>query len=471
MKQYLQTFAAGLTLALGLASAAQAQNILILTTGDRNDSIDAENNYMTGIIQEFAAPLTLATCTGTPQTVIDPVTSLSKTVTCNSAELVNGTALNPAVLFAPGYDLVVVASAYSTVDLVDWAPLQTAIANRTIRGAALFIDTINFANVNQVRPLINSALNNPVPALGDGAAFPAGANAHALNTAAAGAGDFTGILDSFTLGFGYFAYTNVPFANALYLQTGAGPVATGTTSAVGVLVPSATSFAGNGACLFGANDIGWAAPASPAQGWTANNGKVGRAFLKSFNNLTGPCAVPIATPPVLDITKTTTVPTNVLPAAGSVVPYTVTVSNTSSVVANNVTVTDNAPAGLSFGPWTCTVLNAGAAPASTCPSPLPSGNLNVLANLSGGAQLQFTVNATVLNNQQALTNVATLGLPAGATCLGGRAPCDAKVQFTPVPLVATPVPGLGIAGLALLGCLLGALGPYMRARSDQRKAG
>ena len=423
-----------LALGLSLAGMAQAQNILILTTGDRNDRpADPENNYMTGIIQEFAAPLTLATCSSIPQTVTDPVSGLSKTVTCNSTELVNNTPLNPSVLFAPGYDLVVVASAYSTIDASDWPLLEAAISSRSIRGAVLFIDTVNSINANQVRPLLQRSLNSPVPALDNGATLN-GVNAHALNTAATGAGDFTG-LASLSMSVGYYPYTNVPYANALYLA-GSGPVSSGTTSAVGVLVPSATSFAGNGACIFGANDIGWASPVNPAaSGWAANQGKVGNAFLKSFNNPSGPCAAAIANPPELDIAKRTSSSTDALPFNGSTVPYTVTVSNTSSVVANNVALTDPTPAGLSFGQWSCSVVNAGAAPASTCPAVLPSGDLAATVNLSAGAELAFTVNATVLDNQQVLTNTATLGLPAGATCAGGRTPCDASVAFSPLPAV------------------------------------
>lgn len=429
-----------MALGLCLAGAAHAQNILILTTGARNNGADSENNYMGGIIQEFAAPLSLATCNTTPQTVIDPVSGLSKTVTCNASELVNGTAMNPS-LFAPGYDLLVIASAYTTIDAADWPVIDAAIQTRKVRGAVLFIDTINAANANQVKPLLDRALGlTGTNVLGNGTSAGTATNAHALNTAAAGASDF-GALSSLTLSYSYFPYTQVPAANALYLGYGdAGPVTSGTTSAVGVLVPSTTSHGGAGACLFGANDIGWAdnvRPANSVYGWAANNGKVGVSFLKSFNNPTGPCAAAIATPPELDIGKTTTAATTALPFNGSTVPYTVTVSNTSAVLANNVTVTDTAPAGLSFGPWTCTVISAGTgtAPASVCPSPLPSGNLSATLNLSAGAQLQFTVNATVVDNQLPLTNVATLGLPAGATCAGNRTPCDATVAFSPLPAV------------------------------------
>lgn len=421
-------------LGLGLMGTAQAQNILILTTGDRNDVPgDAENNYMRGIIQEFSNPLTLATCSSTPQTVTDPVSGLSKTVTCNSSELVNSTPLNPDVLFAPGYDLVVVASAHTTIDAADWPLLEAAVSSRRIRGAVLFIDTTNTANANQVRPLLERSLNSPTPALANGSAI-LGVNPHALNSAATGAGDFTGLAEM-TFGIGYYPYNNVPYANALYLASGSGPVSSGTTPAVGVLVPSSTSYAGNGACLFGANDVGWADPNQPSAGWAANNGKVGNAFLKSFNNPTGPCAAAIANPPELDISKSTSLSTDALPFNGSTVPYTVTVSNGSSVIANNVLLTDLAPAGLSFGQWSCSVVNAGSAPASVCPAVLPSGDLSASFNLSAGAELAFTVNATVVDNQQALTNTATLGLPAGATCAGGRTPCDASVAFSPLPAV------------------------------------
>jgi len=423
-----------LALGLSLAGAAQAQNILILTTGGSNaNPADPENNYMNGIIQEFAAPLTLATCSNTPQSVTDPISGLSKTVTCNSSELINNAPLNPDELFAPGYDLVVIASAYSTIDASDWPQLEAAIASRRTRGAVLFIDTINTTNANQVRPLLDRSLNSPSPALGNGVPF-AGVNSHSLNTAATGAADFTA-LASLTLSFGYYPYTNVPYANALYLGSGAGPVNSGTTSAVGVLVPSTTSYSGNGACVFGTNDIGWANSSTPNGGWSANQGKVGNAFLKSFNNPSGPCAAAIANPPELEIAKRTSVSTDALPSNGSTVPYTITVSNTSSTLASNVGLTDLAPAALRFGEWSCTVINAGSAPASACPAALPSGDLSATFNLSAGAELAFTVNATVVDNQQALTNIATLSLPPGATCAGGRTPCDASVAFSPVPAV------------------------------------
>jgi uncharacterized repeat protein (TIGR01451 family) len=426
---------------LALSGVAQAQNILILTTADKNDdSVDQEWYYMRGILQEFAAPLNIASCTNTPQTVIDPVSGLSKTVTCNHGALVNGTALDPDALFAPGYDLVVVASAHTTIDAADWPGLQTAIANRLVRGAVLFIDTVNAANANQVRPLLDAALNNPTPPLGNGTPYGSTVtNAHALNTAAAGAGDFVDMLN-LTLTASYYPYTNVPYENALYLDQGPGPVSSGTTSAVGVFVPSSTSFGGNGACIFGANDVGWADISNSV--WPANAGKVGKAFLKAFNNPGGVCGAPIADPPVLDITKTTTASTTALPANGATVPYTLTVKNTSSVVANNVTVTDAAPAGLSFGAWTCTVASAGTPSTLTaCPAaPLPSGDLNASVNLSGGAELRFTVNATVTSNSNvgALTNVAALTLPAGATCAKDPDPCEATVEFI-IPPVISPV--------------------------------
>ena len=435
-----------LALSLGCAGAAHAQNILILTTGDGNtvvppapssNSGDIENNYMDGVIREFGAPLTLATCSSTPQTVTDPNTGLSKTVTCNSSELVNRTAMSPS-MFDPGYDLLVVVSAYSEIDALDWPVIEQAIQTRKVRSAILFIDTVTASNADRVKPLLDRALGlTGANVLGNGTSAGNSVNAHTRNSAAAGASDFTA-LPAITLSYSYYPYTNVPAANALYLgYNDAGPVSSGVTQAVGVLVPSSTSYGGTGACLFGANDIGWAdmRPGNSGNGWAANNGKVGRSFLQSFNNQAGACAAAIAVPPVLDVAKATTALSTVLPTNGSTVPYTVTVSNTSAVLANNVGLSDAAPAGLSFGTWTCTVLNPGAAPATTCPSTLPSGNLNTSLNLSAGAQLQFSVNATVTDNQLPLTNTATLNLPVGATCAGGRSPCDASVAFSSAPAV------------------------------------
>ena len=155
-----------LALSLGCAGAAHAQNILILTTGDGNtvvppapssNSGDIENNYMDGVIREFGAPLTLATCSSTPQTVTDPNTGLSKTVTCNSSELVNRTAMSPS-MFDPGYDLLVVVSAYSEIDALDWPVIEQAIQTRKVRSAILFIDTVTASNADRVKPLLDRAL-------------------------------------------------------------------------------------------------------------------------------------------------------------------------------------------------------------------------------------------------------------------------------------------------------------------------
>lgn len=424
-----------------VGSLAQAQNILILTTGAKNtpnSSNDLENNYMPYVVDEYAKPSAwsdfangAAQCDNVTRTGIDPVTQKTKSVTCNQTLLVDGQAL-PANFFDAGYDLLVLASAYTTIDSGDWNTIQAAVASRKVRGVVLYIDSVNTNNRVLIPQLLNASMGSSV---GVGAAFGAGNAYFPRNDTATVASYFSG-LNTLELNSGFQAYSNVPAKLALYTGTRvqatdpAVTVSPGTTTqAAAVFIPHDDSYSGNGACVFGIPDIGWG-----RHGTGHNIGKLGAAFLAVFNDANGPCAQPLASPPVLKITKTTLTSTTAAPANGATVPYTVEVSNTSpTALALNVDVTDNAPTGMSLGQWTCTQVLP-ATPTGLCPTALPAGNLSTrIPSLPAGALLRFTVDATVVNNQQDLTNTATLTLPAGATCDGGASPCAASVTFPAPP--------------------------------------
>lgn len=284
---------------LGLGShLASAQNILFLTTGGHNGGWEAENDYVSSVIKEFSD---VASCSAIPTTSIDPVTHISKTITCNQTELVNNTAMLPSI-FDPGYDLVVISSAYTTIDAADWSVIKNAIATRKARGFVLFVDTINSTNTAQMLPLLNTTLG-----LTGASQITAGGNIgyevdSPLNTAAIGAADFAALATFRNCG-NCHTYLNVPALSALYLAPpGTSPIASGTTDALGVLIPQTQSYSGAGSCLFVTNDIGWG-HGTFNLGWTENQGKVGLSFLRSFNNSTGPCgkAIKAANSPPMPI--------------------------------------------------------------------------------------------------------------------------------------------------------------------------
>ena len=462
MKIWTHLFQTALVAMLMSTNVANAQNILVLTTGGQNSrpAPELENKYMPTMVQEFSSPLTFGDftnggnpCSGTNSTTVG---SLTKSVTCNQTELVNGTVMASST-FDPGYDLLVVASAYTTIDAADWAVIEDAVQTRKVRGAVFFIDTINGANTTAIEGLLSRVMGAPVT---QGSQFPGGNFYFPLNTAAAAQSSFTG-LPTLELNSGFYAYNGVPSRYALY--TGVNGLATATpgnatdpTSATGIFVPQSDSYAGAGACVFGVTDIGWG-----GSGTGHNIGKLGNAFLTELNKSApdGICATPLAAPPTLAIQKTTTANTAASPSNGVAVPYTVEVSNVSTTaLALNVGVSDPQPTGITLGQWACTQISP-AAPANLCPTGLPTGDLvTTIASLPAGAKLQFTTNGTVTDNTQSLTNVATLQLPPGAICDGGGTPCTSQVSFALPKATPAPVPSLGqwaTLGLSILVALFG----------------
>ncbi|MFD1712227.1 IPTL-CTERM sorting domain-containing protein [Ottowia flava] len=440
----------GLLLAALLgASAAQAQNILILTTGARNDNGDTENSHMPYTVEEFSSPLTFTSfasggsaCNSTQSTT--GANGVTKSVTCNQTELVNGTPMSPSI-FDPGYDVLVIASAYTTIDAADWPVIEDAVKTRKVRGAVFFVDTINNANTVAMEGVLGRAMGATVTR---GSQSGSGRFYFPLNTNAAAAASFT-VLPRLELHTGFYAYNGIPPQFNLY--TGLSGPANGPTVALtlsppeaapstAMFVPQSDSFGGTGACVFGVSDIGWG-----KEGSGHNIGKLGVAFLDAFNKSAadgGVCAAALAAPPEIAITKTTTANTAVFPANGTTVPYSVDVTNTSSgALALNVGVSDPPPAGITLGQWTCTQVPP-TPPTVQCPTGLTAGALNTtIPSLPAGATLRFTSTGTVTDNSLALTNVATANLPPGATCAGGATPCASQVAFGAPPsvsLVCTP---------------------------------
>ena len=117
----------------------------------------------------------------------------------------------------------------------------------------------------------------------------------------------------------------------------------------------------------------------------------------------------------LAITKTDGV-TSVTP--GGTTTYTIVVANNGPGEVTDATVTDTAPAGLSFGAWTCAVTNAGSGGIVTtaCGAAAGSGNLATTVTMKAGAAITYTVPATVSAGATgSLVNTATVAAPAGVT--------------------------------------------------------
>ena len=94
--------------------------------------------------------------------------------------------------------------------------------------------------------------------------------------------------------------------------------------------------------------------------------------------------------------------------AGGSTTYTVVVSNAGPGGVVGATVTDTAPANVTFGTWTC-VASSG----STCPA-TGTGNLAATVNLPAGGTATFTVPATISSAASGtVINTATASVPSG----------------------------------------------------------
>ena len=133
------------------------------------------------------------------------------------------------------------------------------------------------------------------------------------------------------------------------------------------------------------------------------------------NNIGGPVVTGVLAAADLVVAKTDGVASVV---AGGTTTYTVTVTNNGPGEVTGATIVDTAPAGLTFGTWTCAVSNAGTGGAVTtaCGAASGAGNLNTTMTMKNGAVIVYTVPATVAGGAAgSITNTATVTAPAGTT--------------------------------------------------------
>ncbi len=155
------------------------------------------------------------------------------------------------------------------------------------------------------------------------------------------------------------------------------------------------------------------------------------------NNVGGPVTTGVLAVADLAITKSDGVAT-VTP--GGSTTYTITVTNNGPSEVTNATVADAAPAGLTFGTWTCAVSNPGAGGTVTtgCGAASGSGNLNTTVTMKAGAVIVYTVPATVSPAATgSLANTATVTAPLVVTDpdAANNSATDTDVVI-PAPVVA-----------------------------------
>ena len=103
-------------------------------------------------------------------------------------------------------------------------------------------------------------------------------------------------------------------------------------------------------------------------------------------------------------------------SAGGSTTYTVSVSNNGPDAITDATVTDTAPAGLTFGAWSCAVTDSGSGGSvvTACGTPGGIGNLDTTATLQPGAIVTYTISADVDSAASgSVMTTAKVAAPAG----------------------------------------------------------
>ncbi|WP_423934919.1 IPTL-CTERM sorting domain-containing protein [Comamonas sp. 23] len=326
---------AALLLSVG-AQQAWAQKVLLLTTD-----------------------ITGANAEGAPERVgFDNLQSEFTSQLANPSDLTRLSVLNTAGSIsqrtftdAPApYDIVIVASGAKAIDPSNWAVLQDAIANRWANSIVFFVDgCCDAQNGGNARRLV-ATLNG-----GAGTAFSLGSSAwrfarFPLNTNSPFAPSFAGLSP---FAGGDITYINqVPANNALYLATGTAPgnfPPAGTSpvdDVYGLLIPTAESNQGTGACVFAVVDVSpFVSAFAGYPTWTENRGKVGPTFLHAATSENGACGLP-------KVSKSFDKSDIYLGGSDNSTVLTIDLSNGTRDPIIHVDMTDNLPAPLVVGAGT-----------------------------------------------------------------------------------------------------------------------
>ena len=142
----------------------------------------------------------------------------------------------------------------------------------------------------------------------------------------------------------------------------------------------------------------------------------------------GSCTSSAETDPLprVSVVKTASIQ-NYQPGQNTALTYTLTVSNSATVAASGVQVTDNAPMGVTIGAWTA----PGCAPSSG------TGNVSTSCNVAASSSTAISVAATIDTGATgALTNTATITPPPGTQCQAPSPACTSTVTTPPAPVLS-----------------------------------
>lgn len=226
----------------GLGTAAQAQNVLLLSTAEAA----AQANYFTLISSAY--------------------TKAGATVNHQAGVLSSATPVN-AALFA-NHDIVVVASVLKPIDDAHLPVIQAAMTNRPSERTGAFVFMVdgccdsptlgqggwqNTQNVTRIATMLGNATGW---SLGLSRHYVSGGSQFLLNTGSPFSASFTGAAVSPSIkGHDYIALTGVPANNALYLNEGVGLPAPATTTAYTLFAPREAVNGGNGTCVMFTGDV------------------------------------------------------------------------------------------------------------------------------------------------------------------------------------------------------------------------
>ena len=174
---------------------------------------------------------------------------------------------------------------------------------------------------------------------------------------------------------------------------------------------------------------------------------------------------PPAAPVIADVAVAASANPGTVSPGGSVI-YTLTVTNNGPAAVVNAVVNDLAPAGVTFGNWSCSVASAGAGGGVTtaCGAASGSGNVNATATLQPGAVLTYAIAATVASGASGNpVDVATVNVASGETDPSpGNNTASATIQVqaapvtpvAPVAAVVQPIPTMSESALIALALLM-----------------
>ncbi|MEN5181362.1 hypothetical protein ABE501_16460, partial [Comamonas testosteroni] len=150
-------------------------------------------------------------------------------------------------------------------------------------------------------------------------------------------------------------------------------------------------------------------------------------------NTAGPCSATASVPPLpqVSVTKSANVTTVV---AGGTIVYTITVSNSGVMPADNTAVSDPIPAGIASQSWTCT-----ASGGASCSASGTGAISDTIATFPAGSYATYTVTAQVSANPPAtIGNTVVVTPAAGTLCTPGNttSPCSASAAVSPDPQIS-----------------------------------